>query len=149
MIHYEGIFFEDKKSLDTIFSLEKKHLDIIHDKIHCTFKYEPKNHEIFDDIVGNTYEVKLISYGYDDNNSGFEIELPKKLLKYYINYEESNNNKLKVPHITASISKNAKAVNTKNLQFKPLAKPYTIKGKFGYWIEDGNKEYVSYDKYKK
>ena len=148
MVHYEGIFFEDEEALKTIFKLEKKHLPIIHDKIHCTFKYNPNDNEIFDNIVGNTYEINLISYGCDNENSGFEIELPEELLSYYINYDEDNPQKLKKSHITTSISETAKAKNTKNLNFKPLDKPYTIKGKFGYWIEDGKKEYVSYNKYK-
>ena len=149
MIHYEGLFFEDKEALDIIFKLEKTHLPIIHDKIHCTFKYNPKDDEIFDDIVGNTYEIKLIGYGCDGKNSGFEIELPEELLKYYINYAEEDPNKLEGPHITTSLARGTKAMNTKKLNFIPLDKTYTIKGKFGYWIEDGINEYVSYEKYKK
>lgn len=146
MVKYEGLFF-DKESIDIIKSLEKNKLEFINDEIHCTFKYKPNNNEIFNDIVGKEFEVYLVGYGSDGMNSGFEIELPKELLKYYINYEEDGS-KLKIPHITASISKDAKSNNTKNLKFIPLPRKYKVKCKFGFSIIDDNEnEYLSYDTY--
>ena len=91
----------------------------------------------------------LIGYGNDGNNSGFEIELSENLKPYYINYDEINTNILKKPHITASLSEEAEAVNTKNLDFKKLPQKYTVKGRFGFWIEDDDKEYLSFKKYTK
>ena len=99
--------------------------------------------------MGKEFEILLIGYGNDGFNSGFQIQLPKELIPYYINYDEQDPTKLKVPHITASLSEEAKPSNTKNLKFKPLAKPIKIKGKFGYWIKEENKEYLSYDIYSK
>ena len=54
---------------------------------------------------------------------------------------------LKTPHITASIAKGAKAVNTKDLNFEPLNEPIKLTGKFGYWIDDEMQEYLSYNPY--
>ena len=88
----------------------------------------------------------LIGYGNDGMNSGFEIELSEELKPYYINYDEINKSILKIPHITASLSDDAEAVNTKNLKFNKLPQKYKIKGRFGFWIEDDDKEYISYKK---
>ena len=148
MLSYEGIFFE-ADMVDLIHSLETEKLARVNDEIHCTFKYHPTTDEIFNDIVGRTFEVYLIGYGNDGQNSGFEILFPDELKDYYINYDEQNSNQLKVPHITASLSEGAKAVNTKNLTFKRLEKPIKITGRFGYWIKEDGKEFLSYEPYKR
>lgn len=147
MLSYEGIFF-DENALKIIKANELYHLPILNDIIHCTFKYHPLENEIFDELVGKEFEITLIGYGCDGKNSGFQIKLPDELINYYINYDEDNNTKLKIPHITTSLSEGAKASDTKNLNFIPLEDPITIIGKFGYWIKDENKEYVSFEPYK-
>lgn len=146
MLSYEGIFFE-ADMVDLIHSLETKKLARVNDEIHCTFKYHPTNDEIFNDIVGRTFEVYLIGYGNDGQNSGFEILFPNELKDYYINYDEQNPTVLRTPHITASLAEGANATNTKNLNFKPLEKPVKLVGRFGYWIKDGNEEHISYKPY--
>ena len=146
MLSYEGIFFE-ADMVDLIHSLETEKLDIVNDELHCTFKYHPTTDEIFNDIVGKTFEVYLIGYGNDGQNSGFEILLPDELKDYYLNYDEQNPTVLKTPHITTSLAEDAKATNTKNLNFKPLAKPVKLVGRFGYWIKNENEEHLSYEPY--
>ena len=76
MIVYEGLFFRDN---ELIRSLEKNKLPKIYKVLHCTFKYKPSEKEIFYDLFGREFEIKLIGYGNDSNNSGCEIELPKGL----------------------------------------------------------------------
>ncbi len=139
MLSYEGLFF-DQETVDLIHSLEEKQLPNINDEIHCTFKYHPSKEEIFNDIVGQSFEVYLIGYGNDGFNSGFQIALPNELVPYYLNCDDER----KLPHITASLQDNSKAKDTKNLNFKPLKKPIKIIGRFGYWIKEENKEYLSY-----
>lgn len=146
MLSYEGLFFGEEM-VKLIHSLETNQLENVNDELHCTFKYHPSENEIFNDIVGKNFEVYLIGYANDGNNSGFEIELPAELRKYYINYEEQNPSELKVPHITASLANGAKAVKTKDLDFKPLEEPIKLVGRFGYWIKDEGKEYISYEPY--
>lgn len=148
MLKYEAIFL-DEESVKLIHRLEENKLDRVNDEIHLTLKYKPNDNEIFNDIVGQEFEMYLIGYGNDGNNSGFEIELSENLKPYYINYDEINTNILKKPHITASLSEEAEAVNTKNLNFKKLPQKYTVKGRFGFWIEDDDKEYLSFKKYTK
>lgn len=52
-----------------------------------------------------------------------------------------------MPHITVSLAEGSKASNTKNLEFKLLDKPIKVIGKFGYWIKDEDREYISYEPY--
>jgi hypothetical protein len=148
MIKYEAIFL-DEESINLIHELEENKLDRVNDEIHLTLKYKPKDNEIFNDIVGKEFDMYLIGYANDGMNSGFEIELTKELKPYYINYDEINTTTLKKPHITASLSNEAEAVNTKNLNFIKLPQKYKVKGRFGYWIEDDDKEYLSFKKYTK
>ena len=140
------VFFFEEDALKIIRSLEKVKLPVVNDEIHCTFKYHPISEEIYDDLVGKEIEILLIGYVCDGKNSGFEIQLPNEIKKYYINYNNDNSS-LITPHITASLAIGAKASDTKNLNFERLSKPYVIRGKFGYWIKEDNNEYVLYNPY--
>lgn len=144
MIKYVGLFF-DKKETNLIKSLETNNLGNQNDLLHCTFKYRPDDNGFFDEIMGKTFEIYLIGYGNDGNNSGFEVSLPKELVKYYINYDEEKTDVLKVPHITVSLSKDAKGVNTKNLKFVPLEKSVKVMGTFGCWVKENNQEFLSFE----
>lgn len=144
MIKYVGLFF-DKKEEEFIKSLEVNSLDCLNDLLHCTFKYHPSEYQLFNEIVGQSFEIYLIGYGNDGNNSGFEISLPDELVKYYMNYDEEKTDMLKIPHITVSLSENAKAVDTKNLKFVPLEKPIKVIGTFGYWVKEDAQEFLSFE----
>ena len=149
MLKYEAIFL-DEESVNLIHQLEKNKLDRVNDEIHLTLKYKPNDNEIFNDVVGKTFELYLIGYGNDGINAGFEIELSEELKPYYINYDEDDSSIIKIPHITSSLKEDAKAVNTKNIKFVPLSKKYKVKGRLGFWLEDeeGN-ESLSFEKYNK
>ncbi len=140
MVKYEGLFF-DKKTEEFIHSIENDKLECVNDIIHCTFKYKPNKDEIFNDIVGKSFEIEIIGYGNNNKNSGFSVKLPNELCKYYIEKDS-------IPHITASIAKGEKPINTRYLNFKKIDKPYKVIGTFGYWIiDEENKEYLSFEKY--
>ena len=91
LLSYEGIFF-DEGTVKFIHSLESNHLEVVNDEIHCTFKYHPTDDETFNEIVGQEFEIYLIGYGNDGQNSGFEILLPEELKKYYINFTDEDSN---------------------------------------------------------
>lgn len=147
MLKYEAIFL-DEESINLIHKLETNKLDRVNDEIHLTLKYKPDSNEIFNELIGQEFELYLIGYGNDGINAGFEVELPNNLKPYYINYDEEDNTKIKIPHITSSLAIDAKAMNTKNLTFTKLPTRYTVKGKFGFWIEDEDgTEYLSFNKY--
>lgn len=146
MVKYQAIFFEGE-SADLIRSAEQVHLPIVNDEYHCTFKYRPSDEELFDAVVGKEVEILLVGYGCDGKNSGFEVVLPIDAEKYYSNYDKDG--MLKTPHITTSLSEDAKAVDTVNLDFKHLDKPIAIKGRFGYWVDENDMEFISYKQSKK
>ncbi len=145
MVSYEGIFFENE-SKNTILSLEKKHLPIMNDELHCTFVYHPSYEDLYDELVGKEFDIKLIGYGCNDKNSGFLIEIPEELKKYYKNIDREENNVLKKPHITVSLTEDSKPYYTKDIDFIELKEPITVKGKFGYWMKNNDIEYLTYDK---
>ena len=149
MIKYEAIFL-DEDSIKLIKELEVNKLARVNDEMHLTLKYKPEQNEIFNELINKEFELLLIAYGNDGINAGFEVELPESLKPYYINYDEDESTKLKVPHITSSLANEAKAMNTKNLTFNKLPKKHSIKGKFGFWLEDeeGN-EKLSFELYNK
>lgn len=145
MVEYFGVFFNEIESYK-ILKNENKALEKKAKNFHCTFCYKPKRFDEFNKIVGKETLIKLTGYSCDGKNSGFEIELSKNIKNYFQNFDE--NRKIKTPHITVSLSKDAKAVNTANLKFKKLEEPILIKGKFGYFIREQNNSYISFKKVK-
>lgn len=147
-VSYQGIFFEFE-SANIINAADQNKLPIINDELHCTFKPKPTMQELIDELVGSEVEVEFIGYASDGQNSGFEVRFPEEYLPYYINYDETDSSKLKIPHVTASIAEGAEAYKTKDLTFQPLEKTFKVIGKFGYWIkEDDGTEYLSYEPFK-
>ena len=144
MIHYEGIFL-DEKSIKIVRSLEKTVLDEINDEIHLTLKYKPVGDEVFNELLNKEFDLYLTGYGNDRENSGFEVMLPDELKPYYINYDEDNPKVLKIPHITSSIKTGAISSNTKKLKFRKLDKPVKVHGRFGFWIKEIDKEYAVFN----
>ena len=115
MVHYEGLFF-DEEEINKMYKLETHHLPLKHDEIHCTFAYKPKEEDLIDDLIGKEIDIYLTGYGHNDNNSGFEVEIPYEYLVYYKNYDKEG--KIIKPHITVSVSGNAVPHQTRKLEFK-------------------------------
>ena len=96
---------------------------------HITFAFGaaaqnliPKN------LMGKTYEVIVSGYGRDNNNEGVKVELPIELRDIYLNTG--------VPHITISISKIGKPIDTRKLKFSDT-QHQTIKIQLGYFTDRG------------
>jgi hypothetical protein len=148
MVRYSGLFF-NKFYTGVIEDAQEIKLPFTNDELHCTFKYIPSDDELCDELVGKEYVITLVGYACDGKNSGFEVKLPDELQKYYINYDEENPEVLKVPHITVSLAKGARANDTKNLDFRPLDTPIKVKCRFGYHIRDYKGERVSFERQRK
>ena len=134
-ILYEGIFFDDKNS-NIIRSLDINKLNNKINNLHLTFKFTPKEDELFNELLRKKYTIEIIGYGNDGNNAGVQVKLPDELIEYYINNDYT-------PHITTSISDNSKAINTHKLKFIKLDKPIKVEGTFAYYVQDNNKNYIS------
>lgn len=144
MLSYEGIFF-DEKITKSIQSLELLPLSQKNSQIHCVFKKNPEQREIFNEIVGKQFDIYFIGYGNNGKNSGFQIAFPGILSSFYLDYDEEKQC-LQIPQIIVSHAKGNNN-NEKQLTFYPIKKPIKITGRFGYWMIDHGKEYVSYEPY--
>lgn len=147
-ILYYGLFL-DEESKNKIEKLDKNKLDIVTKDFHVTFRYLPNSDERINDIVGKEFSLEIIGIANNGKNSGVLIEIPNELKKYYIHrYEEDGKEIPIIPHLTLSISKKSKNRYTRDLDFKPLNERVTIKGKFGYCIEqipdDKTSRYITF-----
>ena len=125
---FQGVFFDNEVEQQLV-NLQKNGLKNNIENMHITFKFG--NTEKYpDELMAKEFNFKITGYASDGKNSGFTVELPKELKKYY----KSSN----IPHITVSIGEvdgvKGKPVDTGKLNFKPLDKPAEIYGKLGYFI---------------
>lgn len=143
MINYEGIFFEDQE-MEKLFSNEGTFLGTRNDVPHITFLYKPDKNHLLEEIIGNDVTCYLTGYGCDGENSAFMVSFPDEYTEYYHNKDQDG--KIVIPHITASLSSNGKASNSRNLTFVKFKEPVLVTGRFGYWIKDNEKEYPLFHK---
>lgn len=96
---------------------------------HITFDYKPES--VDESIFGKKIKIKIIGYGYNEDNEGVKVELHssdseiEKMIK-----------RIPVPHITLSVSAKGKPVNTKNLIFNAV-EPIEIEGTYGGYTSSG------------
>ena len=121
MLKYEGLFF-DNETINKLLSRDFNKLQIVNRDLHVTMREFPKEEN--KELIGKKYQIKVIGYGTNKQNSGFLIELPHNLLPYYKNLDKDGS--IIKPHITTSMSLGASAKNTKNLEFKLLENPFYV-----------------------
>lgn len=92
---------------------------------HVTVRFEPD--EVPDALIGEKARVLVTGYGNDGTNEGLLVEIA------------SGNPDLQAlldtiqrPHITLSVSRQGKAVDTARLDFGP-AEPFEMEAVFGVW----------------
>lgn len=125
---YIGLFVDRSEFYKLITNVGKR-LDKLITEPHVTFKYKP---EVVDtSLFGEQAIIRLIAYGNDNINEGFKVEVQLENQKLQEMY-----NKILIPHITASISNDGKAVNTAFLHFEDLNKPIEINATFNGVPED-------------
>lgn len=154
MLQYQAIFF-NKETMESLIAKQDEKLTNNILNMHVTFKYMPTEEEIenFSKIVGKVINLKVIGYGSNGKNSGFEVELPKEIEQLYTNSHVVYENglpqiKRTTPHITVSLNEGAKAVDTGKLDFKPLERPFEISGIAGFYEinKDIGKGKIVYEK---
>lgn len=132
---YEGFFFENEFSGNQfVGSLDRT---IKNQHITTAFKPEVPNA----DLYGEYADFQIIGYGNDGKNEGFEVKLVRcdniDLVNIY--------DKIAVPHITVSVSKDGKPVDTAKLKFHGFYGK-TITLKFGAFnMETGEIDFGDYD----
>lgn len=124
---YQGIFFSEEVQKKLV-KLQKRGLDSIIKDMHITFKYGELE-KFPDELMNKEIMVKIIGYASDGKNSGFQVELPEELKKYYKNVNGA--------HITVSLGEvdgiKGKAVDTGVMEFEPID-PVEISGQLGYFV---------------
>ena len=96
---------------------------------HVTIWYHPKT--VPYDMLCSSITVECIGYGCDSENEAFEVNF-----KDYPEALHTLLEKVETPHITLSVSKNGKPVNSNKLVFQSIT-PFTIQGVFGAMGNDG------------
>lgn len=124
MVEYVGLFIEGSDATK-LKQHEKSVLEKLPKNYHVTLEFRPKTEDKYNVIINKIYDIKVIGYGCDGENSGYLVELPEELKRYYNNLDQNNN--LKPPHITMSMSRQGKAVNTANLDFEKI-QPFKVRG---------------------
>lgn len=88
---------------------------------HVTIQYRPE--QVDESLFGCSVDVRVVGYGVNGQNEGLLAELicanekVKKLCE-----------RVEVPHITLSVSKTGKPVNTRYVRFQAVQNPFTISG---------------------
>lgn len=125
---FQGIFL-DEKTEEKLIDLQEEKLESNIKNMHITFKFGDIE-EYPEELIGKEFKLKIVGYNSDGKNSGFLVEIPKELKKYYKNSS--------VSHITVSLGEKdgvkGKAVDTGKLDFKPLDESIEITGQLGYFI---------------
>lgn len=142
-VSYQAIFL-DEESIKKLLEMQGEKLPKKPKYMHCTFKFNPTDKEIEDfskALLGKKVNLKVIGYGSNGKNSGFEIALEPEQEAVYTNSHTVNEKGIPeiertVPHITVSMSEDAKAVDTGFLNFKPIKEPFEISGKGGFFVVD-------------
>lgn len=94
---------------------------------HVTFGFHTEYPE---KMHGLRFPITIIGYGNDGKNEALLVELPKSVIDMNI-YGGADK-----PHITLSVSSDAKPVDSWKLHFQ-FVWPWTIWGVFGYFDKDG------------
>lgn len=127
--HYIGCFFEPGLLFDKISERFPQRLSRTIKAPHVTFAYRPDT--VNEALFGEKITVRIVSYGNDGTNEGVGVELfsaNKEIIKMA--------EQIEVPHITLSVSRNGKPVNTRYLQFFAV-EPFEVTGVMGGYTDDG------------
>ena len=126
---YVGCFITEKDFTEILQRLPDGRLERLIENPHITFAYRPE--KVDESLFGEEIKITVVGYGNDGENEGVKVELFTKstILQDMIG-------DISVPHITISVSKKGKPVNTKQLNFRAV-NPFEIYGKFGGYAQCG------------
>lgn len=138
---YCGIFFDFDEIQEKAKAFAEPLSKVI-EKPHVTLAFRPKAHMVEElrSHLGERVCFELYEYGNDGQNAGFRVRLASagscsEVIERMIDG-------IRIPHITTSIAKGAKAVNTWRL-FEDDSKssqqiaPVVVEGVIGYFLDDG------------
>lgn len=124
-IIYTGVFFD----MPALYSemnkrLARKKLYREIERPHVTVQYKPK--EVNTSLFGQEVEFTVTGYAVDGRNEGVAVQFSKDGLSQELRELLET---IKVPHITLSVSKNGRPVDTGRLHFE-ACQPFSIRGTY-------------------
>ena len=122
-IKYIGCFFDLRELEARLASFPRQPLEKPIDQPHVTFVYRPR--EVPWEAFGQRIPVEIVGYGRDEENEALAVRFPALPESLQILADA-----IPVPHITLSVSRNGKPVNSSRLRFSPVT-PFVIEGVFG------------------
>lgn len=121
-VFYEGLFVD----ADDLYQKIQPKLARKIRNPHVTTKFDPRGADLNLEQLGTGARIIAEGYGNDGKNEGLlvRIEADDPVIQEACD-------KLKVPHITLSVSEGGKPKDTEKLDFKPLERSFEIKGGYG------------------
>ena len=110
---------------------------------HVTTAYRPDIEKLLLDSLGSGATIRAVGYGNDGKNEGLLVEVLaedpaiQKALEERFVPDKKGEVKVVPTHITLSIADNAKAVDTKDLDFSPLDEPIDLTGTYEFFGKNG------------
>ena len=128
IIRYMGCFFDPKELEKNLEIFSRKPLYKTISCPHITLLYRPSN--VPTGLLGTKIQINVIGYGNDGQNEALLVE--------FVDFSDGLKDiiaDVPVPHITLSVSKSGKSVNSRYLEFKPI-EPFALVGTVG--VMDSN-----------
>lgn len=126
---YIGCFVSPEELFKKVDSLRRGPLYRSIQAPHVTFAYKPR--QVDDSLFGEIVEITINGYGNDGYNEGVSVSLTSTNPVIRELYKE-----IAMPHITLSVSRDGKPVDTRFLDFEPV-EPIRIQGIFGAYTDRG------------
>jgi len=126
---YIGCFFDVDELQTAVAPIAPQRLERPIPAPHVTFAYRPER--VDTRIFGRAVTVRVTGYGNDGRNEGLRVEV---LTQNPILQELAL--RIQVPHITLSVSRTGRPVDTAGLSFSPV-EPFLLTGRFGGYLPDG------------
>lgn len=125
---YIGGFLDPKALAQAVSPVTEGHLSCPISAPHITFAYRPE--EVDESLFGQVLQLTAIGYGRDEENEGLlvTVETGSDQLRDMLA-------RIEVPHITLSVSEDGQPVNTRYLDFRPIA-PIPLIAVFGGYTKE-------------
>lgn len=125
---YTGIFLDKGE----IFEKFPPKLSVTPGHLHVTLSFRGGIESAHEEFLGEVVKVRVVGYGNDGKNEGLKVELESTNPELQKICDE-----LETPHITLSVSRDARNRDTRNLAFEPLEEPLEFVGRYGVFTPSG------------
>ena len=126
---YIGCFFDVDELQTAVAPIAPQRLERPIPAPHVTFAYRPERGDTR--LVGRAVTGRVTGYGTAGRNQGRRVEV---LTRDPILRELAL--RIPAPHITLSVSRTGRPVDTAGLSFSPV-EPFLLTGRFGGYLPDG------------